>query len=94
MNSEYGEQKSLQEILEELVVYCASVSTGINRIQVILPQNILDSYSLSMAAKERIVLFGAPQTVGPNHVKSINFNSGIVTLHSYENNEEAIKGLV
>lgn len=57
--SEYGHQKSLQEILEELSVYCAMNGLPAkNKIKLILPEEILMHYRKIWFAKERIVLDG------------------------------------
>lgn len=80
----YGPQKDLQEILEELVTWCSqqSVSKEKPDITVILPKAIVDNYSLTFRAKERIVA-GTPTTETPK-ISALWFNPGIVNILSEE----------
>lgn len=58
--AEYGGEKSLQEILEELSLYCSINFADVheNNIKLILPDKILKQYTKTMFAKERIVIKG------------------------------------
>jgi hypothetical protein len=60
IHEEYGYQKSLQEILEELSIYCSVnfVYHEDNKIKLILPDKIMKQYSKIAFAKERIILNG------------------------------------
>lgn len=91
--SEYGETKSLQEILEELALYCAVNMADPNGIRVIIPKKALEAFSRSFAAKERIVLTGdAPKS--NSTITAVWNSSGCVRIHTLEENEEVIKGLI
>lgn len=49
---EYGKQPNLEEILQDLVSYCAMNTTEEVKIKLTLPKNILYQFSLTYKAKE------------------------------------------
>jgi hypothetical protein len=89
--NEYGEQKGLQEILEDLALYCARNMAQTDGIRVILPKKAVEAFNVTLNAKERIVLTGP---VPEMDLDTKWTSSGCITIHVIEDNEEAIKGLV
>ncbi len=94
--NEYGEQKSLQEILEDLLVYCAANMANVDEIRVILPQKAIDAFNLQFYAKERVTLTGSVSVqdqVEPLPTICKWKYSGCIHIHSIEGNEETIRAL-
>jgi hypothetical protein len=93
--SEYGETKSLQEILEELAVHCQMVSLGTPTIKVILPRAVIDNFSSTFCAKQRFIPTNeAPANGIPEKslvIKSLVLSAGRVELFNDEDNEVTIK---
>lgn len=87
--SEYGEQKGLQQILEDLIVYCNNVNPLESAsVKIVLPKNVLKAFSNSFEAKERIVLHGEPKKESEVVLKQINYSGGgIVEIFSDETDE-------
>jgi hypothetical protein len=79
--SEYGKEKSLNEILQDLVTYCNLKSNSPVELKLIVPKNILGAYSLSMTPNPKITLFGSidnpKMTIG-----KVYLNGGTVELES------------
>lgn len=78
--SEYID-KTLHEILEELALYCHLNGAPKAKIFVKLPKIILDKYSLTFSARERLFLDAKPVE---GVLKQICFQAGTVELESYE----------
>ena len=93
MFPQYGKAKELQEILEELAIFCGMSMANPDNVRVILPRKVIDAFSLSMYAKERVVI---PNTLPLVSLPTLKMYccEGNIYLHSLEENEEAIKGLV
>ena len=72
--SEYGEEKELEEILQELVLYCAKNTVDPVDIKLHLPASILHRLGWHFFAKMR--KGGNP----PSKVEKLYFNSGTVEL--------------
>lgn len=89
--SDYGYQKTLQEILEELSTYCVMnhlIGERENKIKIILPDKVIRGYNKIWYAKERIIIDG--QIVNRNdpvymdHIKNsiLHVNGGTIALYS------------
>lgn len=89
---EYSNDLSLQNILEELSLYCMHNMIDANGIRIILPKKVIEKHSLSFKPVEKIVV-GSVEEKDPV-IKTQHFAGGIIHLHSLEENEEIIKGLV
>ena len=77
--SEYGKEKSLTEILQELVFYCKNNSGGGEvQLKVKLPESVLYEYELSFRP------FGLAKTplIDGVHIKKVHFSGGTVELES------------
>jgi len=85
--NEYGEQKSLQLILEELATYCFLNCIDYNNIRVILPRMAIKNFSTSFYSTNH------PELKEEKLVRYYT-NSAVVHLHVAEDNEKAIKELV
>lgn len=55
--SEYGKEKDLGEILQELINYCALTGSYNPNIMIALPENTLNAFSSKLYPKERIGSF-------------------------------------
>ncbi len=79
--SEYGQTKSLNEILQDLVSYCKA-NTGMDvELKLHLPRTVLGSYSKIAQPKEKIVLSG--ETSNPDFtLRKVYLNGGTVELSS------------
>lgn len=91
MSNEYGQEKGLQEILEDLVVYCALNMARTDGIRVILPQRAIDAHNLTFSKKERIVLSGPVPELKGDEPKFTS--SGCIHIHSIEDNQSLLKEL-
>lgn len=72
---DYGYQKSLQEILEELSFYCQNIS-GNGNIQIILLDKVIDHFNLQFMAKQRLKI----EELVHGGIHKMWYNSGIVEL--------------
>lgn len=74
--SEYGKEKSLAEILQELVHYCKNNGSG-GRVdlKLHLPSVVYDRFSLSLTPKERVVIHSDPLVSG---IKTLYLDGGSV----------------
>lgn len=84
--SDYGPQKGLQEILEELAVYCAEAGCDNPSITVILPKQAQDHFNLQFAPKEKYQL---AQKQGRSAVTQF-WCAGVVTIHN-DSDYEAVQ---
>ncbi len=53
-----GEEKSLTEILQDLINYCYAKTGKHSILKLELPKTVLDNFNIQYYPKERIVLFG------------------------------------
>lgn len=90
--SGYTDETSLTEILELLTLHCSLMGLDNPKVQIILPKTVLDAYSLTFSAKERIRFLGEPQP-DPEEVelKTLYTCDGIVELFSDEKASVLIK---
>ena len=72
--SEYGHQKSLQEILQELVTHCNLNGDDNARIIIGLPEKTLRSFSNSVR------LMSATQIYNSGNIERINLAGGTVVF--------------
>ncbi len=84
--SEYGDETSLEEILELLGMYCQNSGMSNVNIKIILPKQALDRHNLRLQSKKQVVLTGPVDTVGRYPLRSWNFCS-IVELYSDDEHE-------
>lgn len=96
MSNEYGNEKSLQEILEDLAVYCALNMADSNGIRVILPQKAIDAHNAAFFKKQPIVLTGEAivSKEQPPKDESKWTSGGCIYIHSIEDNQKLLKELV
>lgn len=84
MFEEYGPQKGLQEILEELSVYCMLAGVDNPQITVILPKRVQDAFNAEFMPKERIV---SPLPSSNRSAVTELWCSGVVTIHNSDDYE-------
>ena len=84
------EPLNLQTILEDLGAYCFLNGIDPAGIRVILPKKAIEFFSAGFRPIERI------KTSEPEldtTIKSLHSHSGVIHLHSVEDNQETIKAL-
>jgi hypothetical protein len=79
--SEYGEQKGLQEILQDLVTYCQANTGGDVNLKLHLPKSVLGQFSMSFQPTPKITLSGEPGN-SIFSLSKIYLNGGTVELES------------
>lgn len=52
--TEYGGQKSLQEIIEDLAVHCMAITGKDAQFKIMLPKEVVEKFNSSFSAKQRI----------------------------------------
>lgn len=92
--SEYGEEKSLQGILEDLVLYCAMNMANPKNIRVILPKKAIESHNKSVDAKQKVTLTDKDLLKNEVVIMPQWTSQGSIWIHAIEDNEEIIQGLV
>jgi len=86
MFEEYGTQKTLVEIMEELLLYCNIAGVTDAEVSIILPKRIVDHLKQEVGAKERQHPSKIPIKVG-----SIRVSGGKVSIYNDEENEVVVK---
>ena len=81
MSQEYGKEVTFQEILELLVLHCHNAGVKNPKVKVVLPKQIIDQFSASLRAKER--LGGSESIVSSFHASC----PGTVELFNDQDNE-------
>jgi hypothetical protein len=79
--SEYGEQKSLMEILQDLVSHCRSNTTKDVKLKLRLPPSVLGSFSRTFQPNEKITLSGSPKKTKFS-LSKLHLTGGTVELES------------
>jgi uncharacterized protein YfaA (DUF2138 family) len=86
IEKEYGIEVSLQEILEQLSLYCALAGESNPRITVVLPEAALDKFSKSFIPKEVVrIPLGSHDVLDNNqstHISRLWVNGGTIELYS------------
>jgi len=87
--NEYGVDIDLQEIIENLAVFCLSVGANVNDIQIVLPKKALDSYHKKFGKISAHHIIGKPPTPGEDTsmVKQSTVGSGTLHLYSSETHQ-------
>ena len=79
--NEYGYQKSLQEILQELVNHCTLITGEGVHLKLHLPPSVLGEYSRSMKPIPKFTLFG--ESSDPKmKITKLYLSNGTVELES------------
>lgn len=89
--NEYGKYGDLQEILEDLTVYCALNFANSNDIKVILPKKIIEQFSIGFRPIAKTTLTDTAKDMA---IRTLWTSMGTVSLHSIEDNQTAIGELV
>lgn len=82
--SEYGEEKSLQEILQELVTYCCQKTCNPVKLKITLPATVIGAFSMdcfdkvAQTKEHTVMLYGSPENC--RMVESFHLVGGIVEL--------------
>lgn len=73
----------LQQILEELAVYCAMQTGNTNqKIKVVLPRAVIERFSAQFTAKEKYAIILAEEK--PSELTRLHLNAGVVDLLASE----------
>lgn len=77
----YGAQQSLQDILEDLAVYCSLHGGGTNpRIEIIIPKAVQEAFTAQFSAKSKFGTTTKPEDLPK--LKLLHLNGGVVEIHN------------